>query len=320
MRVAFVILNWNQFEITKRAIESILRYENSKENTFVVVDNGSNEEIRVKLVEYFRENKWNIFYEEEIDTLGNHSNLPTLILNSHNYGYAKGNNIGLKYVKRVGFRYAFVMNNDVILTEKVSSVLIDVLEKNPKGAVVGPKVVGPDGKSQGPFWKPGLFDYFLFPVFYPLIYPLFKLRIFLYNNFINNSCRKNGYVQVYRLMGCFMLIDLEKIEKVGWFDENTFLYAEELILSEKLKEKGYKTFYTNSVEVFHEHEISTKNFFGEKRLKMLIESDLYYFKTYRGYGKMRISLIKFGRWFAIHIQQPVVNAIKSFIISIFSKE
>lgn len=85
MRVAFVILNWNQFEITKRAIESILRYENSKENTFVVVDNGSNEEIRVKLAEYFRENKWNIFYEEEIDTLGNHSNLPTLILNSHNY-------------------------------------------------------------------------------------------------------------------------------------------------------------------------------------------------------------------------------------------
>lgn len=142
MRVAFVILNWNQFEITKRAIESILRYENSKENTFVVVDNGSNEEIRVKLVEYFRENKWNIFYEEEIDTLGNYSNLPTLILNSHNYGYAKGNNIGLKYVKRVGFRYAIVMNNDVILTEKVSSVLMDVLEKNPKGAVVGP-----DGKT-----------------------------------------------------------------------------------------------------------------------------------------------------------------------------
>ncbi|MEM1973991.1 MAG: hypothetical protein QXN68_04280 [Thermoplasmata archaeon] len=94
MRVAFVILNWNQFEITKRAIESILRYENSKENTFVVVDNGSNEEIRVKLVEYFRENKWNIFYEEEIDTLGNYSNLPTLILNSHNYGFSKQWQVG----------------------------------------------------------------------------------------------------------------------------------------------------------------------------------------------------------------------------------
>lgn len=44
---------------------------------------------------------------------------------------------------------------------------------------------------------------------------------------------------------------------MGGFDEHTFLYAEEPILTERFREKGYKIWYTNEVKIIHEQGVST---------------------------------------------------------------
>lgn len=312
LKVAFVILNWNRPEITIRAINSILEHERSILNNInvIVVDNGSIQEIREQLIEFFQSKGWRII--SEYDALKGNLTEPSnvLILNNENYGYAKGNNIGLKCAKKMGFKYAVVMNNDVILKEPVIDKLLPIMAKDSRIAVLGPRIIGPNGKDQGPYERPGLYNYFLFPFFFPILYPIRKLRSWMKRKKLQEKVSKDGFAVVYRVVGCFMLVDLEKLEQVGWFDENTFLYMEELILAEKLSSVGYKMAYTSLVSVHHEHEVSTRTF-GLKKFLIGLESSLYYFKVYRKFGPIRLFLIKVGVLYRTFILVPVFEFIKN---------
>lgn len=241
-----------------------------------------------------------------------------LILNKSNYGYAKGNNIGLKLADILGCKYAVVMNNDVVLKEKVVGKLISIMQKNSEIGVIGPRVIGPDGKPQGPFWKPGIFDYFFVAIFCPILYPFIKLRKLIFRSKLSKEIKRNGYSIVYRIIGCFMLIDLQKMKQVGWFDEKTFLYAEELILAERLLKHGYKTAYTDVVSIFHQHGMSTR-YLGAKKIKAGFDSDIYYFKQYRGYGKIRLFLVKFGFLYRVCVKF-IVFGLKSFFSQWFNSK
>lgn len=316
--VAFVILNWNRADITLRAIDSILKHEplDYIGNVIVVVDNHSCEAERKKLIDFFQSKNWVIISEQESASKKiEHSN-NTLILNKENYGYAKGNNIGLKYAKRMGYKYAVLMNNDVVLTEPLINKLLGIISKDKRIAVIGPKVIGPEGKPQGPFSKPGLYDCFFYPIFFPVLYPLNKLRSRVKKKNIEKECIAKGYCFTYRIMGCFMLADLNILEEVGWFDENTFLYAEELILAEKLLSAGYKIAYTSLANVFHQHEASTSDL-GRERFLIQGKSDLYYFQNYRNFGPVRLFLIKIGLLYRAFVLFPLLNFIKRSLRKIF---
>ena len=98
-----------------------------------------------------------------------------------------------------------------------------------------------------------------------------------------------------------MLCDAYKFEKAGKFDEKTFLYAEELILSERMKKKGYKTYYESGATIIHEGGFTTKkNYIPLRKLKQRLESELYYYKEYKKvkpiYIKMTKVLFSFYSW------------------------
>jgi len=82
----------------------------------------------------------------------------------------------------------------------------------------------------------------------------------------------------YRVMWGFMLVDLEVMEEVSWFDENTFFYAEERILAEKLLKQGYRMAYTDSVYVRHVHGSPTKKIKIKVNASTALEPELYYLK------------------------------------------
>lgn len=319
--MAFVILNWNQFDITKKAIESVLEFECVKHRDYgiIVVDNGSQDLDREQLIEFFEKNEWIVINEDEVAvteiSVGHH----VLILNKSNYGYAKGNNIGLKFARKTGYQFAVIMNNDVILKEPVVDELLLVMGKNEKIAVVGPKVMGPDGKLQGPFRRPGIYEEFFYQVFYPFLYGLEKYKRRRERQIMEAAISKNGYAIVYRLMGCFMLVRLDIIEKVNWFDENTFLYAEELILAEKLLTLGYNTAYTSRVYVFHMHEISA-NRLGRNRKLIRLSSDLYYYRKYRNFSSIKLFAVYIGRLYGIYILEPAISFLKKLSTIMRKKE
>lgn len=174
--VAFVVLNWNNSELTLKAMHYIVSHElpSLPGSKLIVVDNGSDPEEKQKLVEYFIDKKKLIINEDIENNNYESMNLDQiLVLNKRNYGYAKGNNIGLKLARKLGFKYAVIMNNDVKLKEPVTKTLLCVLQRTSdiKAAVVGPKVITINGKQQGPYMRPGIYSEFFLPIFAPILYP-----------------------------------------------------------------------------------------------------------------------------------------------------
>ena len=306
----FVILNWNKASMTINSIRNIQNME-GKETPIIVVDNDSSEDEREKLISFFRENNWSVIDEDENLEVCTRN---ILVLAKENYGYAKGNNIGLKLAKKLGYNWAVIMNNDVLFEQPIMAKLFNLAQSDNRIAVIGPRIIGPNSERQGPFIKPGLHTYFLLPVFYPVLYPFLKVGTIIRTKMIS---RKLIYYP-YRIMGCLMLVNLEVMEEVGWFDEGTFLYAEEPILSEKLFKKGYKVAYVDSLYVRHMHGATTSEL-GSKKDLLRLDSDLYYFEKYRKYGSFRLFLVRIGFLYSLFVLTPVLIWIKKSIKLVFKR-
>lgn len=308
--VCFVILNWNKADLTMKSVQNLTAVERSLYG-IIVVDNGSKEDERGKLVDYAENSGWTILCEEDVfESKGtafskNAGHIRILLLADSNYGYAKGNNLGLKLAKKIGYEWAVVMNNDVILEIPVLETLLGVARRDPKIAMIGPRVIGIHGERQSPFAKPSLYDYFLLPIFYPVLYPFEKLRNLMHVRALS----KSEVYHPYSLQGSFVLLNLKALEQVGWFDEKTFLYAEEIILSEKMLREGYKVAYVDKVYVRHLHRATTREL-GKKRIMVQLSSTLYYFRAYRNYGPVRLLLVRIGFLYNTFILRPIITKIK----------
>jgi len=306
--IPVIILNWNRSDLTISLIKNMSNVENEVALRFIVVDNASNSEHRNMLIEFANTNNWLTVAETEFQDCCLKTNQHILLLLDKNYGYAKGNNFGLKLARKLGYKYALISNNDVVVEKPVLKRLILAFNELESVAVVGPRVYGPNGERQGPSPKSNLYHYFFYPVFIPILWPMKKLMTKITSKINDGRTR-----YCYSLIGCFMLMDLDVVEKVGWFDENTFLYAEENILAEKLERVGYKMAYVDSVYIKHMNGQSTQKLGNKSRLLQLLNADLYYFRRYRGYGPIKLALVKAGLIYSNFFLRPVVSKIKEFI-------
>ena len=158
------------------------------------------------------------------------------VLPAGNGGYAKGNNLGAQWLKdHFAVSHILFSNDDVaIRSGNLAEVLLDVCRLHPEIGAIGPEVVGPDGIRQSP--EP--------------YYGLWKRYVWMYlSTFFLSKTKKRRLFQLdyaeealegvhYRLSGSFLLVDAAAFFQAGMFDENTFLYAEENILSERLAKIG----------------------------------------------------------------------------------
>lgn len=307
-KIAIVVLNWNKSELTISLIKNLEEIEKKNlDLRFIIVDNNSKVEEKEKLVNFANRGKmWKILDENEVESYEDNENqLNILLLLKDNYGYAKGNNFGLKLAYRLGYNYGIVSNNDVVIEKPVINKLLQIFEQSTNIGAIGPKVIGPRGESQGPFRKPSLYDYFFYPIFYPFIWPIKKII------HKNNKSTKSEYP--YRLSGCFLVVDLTVFKKINWFDENTFLYAEESILAEKFRKIGYRMAYEDSVYIKHLHGATTEELGNKKRILQQLKSNLYYFKEYRNFGRLRLFLVKTGFLYSNFILTPAIIKVKKYL-------
>ena len=311
--VPVIILNWNRSDLTISLVKNISNVENEVALRFIVVDNASSSEHRNTLIEFANINDWSIATETELQDSCLKTNQHILLLLDKNYGYAKGNNFGLKLARKLGYKCALISNNDVVVEKPVLKRLILAFNELESIAVVGPRIYGPNGERQGPYSKPNLYHYFFYPVFIPILWPMKKLVKKILSKKSISKKDEGTTRYCYRLTGCFMLMDLDVIEKVGWFDENTFLYAEEDILAEKLERVGYKMAYVDSVYIKHMHGQSTQNLGNKSRLLHQLNANLYYFRRYRGYGPIKLALVKAGFIYSNFFLYPLISKIRGFI-------
>jgi GT2 family glycosyltransferase len=214
-----------------------------------------------------------------------------------NNGFAKANNIGAGIAKKqnADINYYLFSNSDIMFNDRLNiSEMIDVLESNDTYALIGPKVVGIDGKPQSPCKYINIFKRHIIPyLLWPLNILIPPLRRMSYDA---DYDARSG--EVYRIIGAFMLIKARSFDKVCGFDPNTFLYCEESILSERLASIGCKVFYDPNVEIIHEQGVSTNETINTDKVNIinkkerLFNSEIYYYKNYRNYNNIVITLDK----------------------------
>ncbi len=193
-----------------------------------------------------------------------------------NGGYASGNNIGLRYALEKGYRYGWILNNDILVEDgDILKKLIHVLESGQDIAVVNPDIYSPKGHLYNrDSVRPSLFYQ--------------TLGAFLYIPLGRRIKDMGGYAYIYRPQGCCMLLELKKCAQADFLDENTFLYFEENILAERLLRKGYYCACCTSARVIHNTSKTVRTQLQKKQLGQIKRTSYeYYLKEYLRYNKWK---------------------------------
>lgn len=175
-----------------------------------------------------------------------------LTINPVNIGFAGANNQAVRMAKG---RHLFFINPDVELNPDTTRLLSEYLDANPKTGAVGPKVLNPDGSLQyscrryPTLWS-GLFNR------YSLLTRLFPnnrfSRDYLMTDWDHNSVRTVDWIS-----GCCIMAPREAFIEAGMFDENYFLFIEDVDLCRTLSGKGYDVVYNPETSILH--HISSSN-------------------------------------------------------------
>ena len=254
MKVAIVVLNYNSSADCKKCI-SFLKNQKGVDIEIIVVDNCSQENERK-------------FVGRLCDEQG-----CTFIANHENRGYSAGNNIGLRYASEKGYEYALIANPDMEFPqEDYLQKMVETMENDARIGVCSSDIVDVDGKHQNPLHFNTYWDDF-FGV----------LNSKKYNTEKDNKWKESRVCDIVH--GCCLMLRIEFLKKVGFMDENTFLYCEERILSELVRRSGYIMYYTSCTTAFH-HHIKSEKGNVVRNLRMLLESRKYYYKQYTNYGML----------------------------------
>ncbi len=204
-KVFIIILNYNGKDFLKNTLESVykLNYQNYQ---VVVVDNastdGSFEEARLSFGKF------------------------NFIQNSHNVGFAAGNNIAIKWALEKMADYVFLLNNDALVEEETLTKLIDEAKKDNLLGILSPIIYKGDSKQ---VWFSGGKINWL------------KMR----------AEHVEDILETQYVTGCAMLIKKEVFKKIGLLDEKFFLYYEDTDFSFRAIKAGFKLKIVKTANVFH---------------------------------------------------------------------
>ncbi len=259
--VSIIIVSYNAREYLKQCLESVDRGLDNLKAEIWVVDNasidGSSEMIK-----------------------GNFPQVK-LIANKENIGFARANNSALK---KCAAPYILLLNNDTIITSGAIKKMVDIMKENKKIGALGPKLLFEDGMVQisyGPMislWNEA-WQKFL------------QTRSRKKKGFIKNYIEKRSnksYHPHWVSAACIMLRK-EAIDQAGLFDENFFMYSEDVDLCHRLSQKGWKIFYTPDVEIMHLEGKSASTNIDRVQIEYR-RSQLYFYRKY--YGKWGLFLLK----------------------------
>ncbi len=169
------------------------------------------------------------------------------IFNNANIGYGGGHNIAMR--KALGFaKYHAVLNPDIMFNPGTLEGLYDYMETHADVGHVMPKIKYPDGSIQH-LCK-------LIPTPFDLIARRFVPERFTKKQTAHFELHDSGYnklMEVPYLSGCFMFFRIETVQKIGFFDEDFFMYSEDIDISRRIY-KVAKTMFYPTVEAIHVHE------------------------------------------------------------------
>ncbi len=219
MSIDIIIIHYGDLETTKRCLESVEKCKDEYRSVILI-----NNDAAIDLTKALRESKQR-----------------TIINAGRNLGFAKAVNVGIKHALNQSADYIVLLNNDASIEKKVLSTLASFLNDSKTAGIAGPVI---SFRQNGKL----LFDY-------GGNIGSLTGRTTHDNRDSNNDKRpkKADYVS-----GCCMMVKSEVIEKVGFFDEQFFMYYEDVDYCLRTREAGYDTWVVPEGLIFHELSKSIK--------------------------------------------------------------
>ena len=278
MQLSIIILNYNVRYFLELCIISVQAAIHNLDAEIIVVDNNSSDESCAMMKNRFPTIK--------------------LIENKENSGFPKGNNIGVDVAQG---DYICILNPDTVVAEDTFEKILNskfcqptTNNQQPTG-IIGCKLIDGIGNFL-PESKRGTPTPF---VAFTKIFGLYKISN-LFGKYYAQYLSENQSGKVDILVGAFMVMKRELYQTVGGFDENCFMYSDDIDLSYMVAQKGFENYYFHETSVIHYKGESTikdgtymkrfqeaMNFFYKKHFKVSI-----FFSVFMKIGIVLFSFIK----------------------------
>lgn len=261
-KVSIIILNWNGWEDTIECLESL--YQITYPNYNVIVVDNSSEDDSIERIKEYREGRIKVestffnydpsnkpikiieYTREETETDGGKEreilDLPSnrkmiLIKNDKNYGFAEGNNIGMRYaLKALSSDYILLLNNDTVVDKEFLDELVKVAEDNPNIGILGPKIY---------YYNSNKIN-FAGGVLFRKIGQSFHIGLHAIDKGQFDELKEVDFIT-----GCALLVKKEVIEKIGLLNTDYFAYFEDLDWNVKAHKRGYKIMFVPKAKIWH---------------------------------------------------------------------
>lgn len=257
-KVCIVVLNFNGKEDTLECIESLRKLDYANYEV-IVVDNGSSDGSQEALRE-----------------------LPGVILieNERNYGYAEGNNIGLKLALSRGAEYMLVLNNDTILHPACLTEMVSVIADDHSIGAVGAKTYFYD--------RPNVLQ---------IVGGAFDWTSGKTKNIGGGEVdvgQYNKIMEVDFVNGHALLTSRTVLEQVGLFDPEYFAYNEETDWCMRARKKGFRMMYAPKAIVWHKVSRTTGQQKKAWRQYMIVRNRILFMRKNATRGQFFRFLLNFS--------------------------
>lgn len=254
--VDIVIVNWNAGSYLQDCIKSIVDNKNENIGNVVIVDNGST--------------------DNSLSLLPNDKTYIKIIREKINHGFGKACNIGATYADS---KYILFLNPDTKINESSINECINLMEKESSSdiGICGIQLKDERGITASCSRFPSLLNIFsssigLSKLFFKLGAPM--------KDFSHKSS-----IEVDQVMGAFFFIRRDLFHQCNGFDEQFFVYFEEVDLSKRIKDLGFKSFFLANCNAFHvgggvSQQVKAKRLFYSIRSRILYSRKHFNFLSY----------------------------------------
>lgn len=249
--LSIIIVSFNTKQITKNCIESIFKSLNDSQLLFeiIVVDNGSTD----GTVEMLKK------YQIKNSTI-------KLIINKRNLGFGRGNN---RAVNITNSDYLLFLNSDIRVLDDAIAKLFNFYKQHEKLInFLGGKLLNENMNKQpscGPFYS----------------LPVIFASLFLRGDYWNLTRYSPKQIkEVDWISGACILTKKEYFDKLNGFDENIFMYMDEIDLLYRAKKLGYRIFFYPDARFIHLGFASTGS--KSKPVQQVFKGLIYFYHKHCG--------------------------------------
>lgn len=277
MDLSVVILNWNVGHLLRRCLASLFSQTAGITFEVIVVDNASSDDSPEMVRQEFPQ--------------------AILIANDHNFGFAKGNNIG---IRRTCGNTILLLNPDTEISGNTLGGVVRFLRDHPEAGLVGAEFLNPDGTHQPSVRRfPTLADQSLILLKLHRLLP--RLRIIRWYLAADLDPMKTQAVD--QIPGAFFGMPRETIERVGLLDERFFIWFEDVDYCRRVWQSGKKVMYTPDIRITNQGGASFAQIASYKKQKMMNASMALYFRKWHSAAA----------WLVIQSLRPVSLLLAWFI-------